>query len=92
MKKIVLFSAGLLAMALMGFGFDAQAQGKTAQPATAKTADTATQAKGDTAANAASDTAAAEEAAPVNEGGDSIHYVFKQKFMQELERQLERIK
>ena len=36
MKKIVLFTAGLLAMALMGFGFDAQAQGKTAQPATAK--------------------------------------------------------
>ena len=82
MKKIVLFTAGLLAIALMGFGFDAQAQGKTAQPATAKTADTATQAKGDTAANAATDTAAAEEAAPVNEGGDSIHYVFKQKFIE----------
>jgi len=48
MKKIVLFTAGLLAMALMGFGFDAQAQGKTAQPATAKTADTATQTKGET--------------------------------------------
>jgi biopolymer transport protein ExbB len=82
MKKIVLFTAGLLAMALMGFGFDAQAQGKTAQPATAQTSDTSTKATGDTAATAASDTAATEEGAIANEGGDSIHYVFKQKFIE----------
>lgn len=82
MKKIVLFTAGLLAIALMGFGFDAQAQGKTAQPASAQTADTSTKATGDTAATAASDTAATEEVAIANEGGDSIHYVFKQKFIE----------
>lgn len=82
MKKIVLFTAGLLAIALMGFGFDAQAQGKTAQPASAQTADTSTKASGDTAATAASDTAATEEGAIANEGGDSIHYVFKQKFIE----------
>lgn len=82
MKKIVLFTAGLLAIALMGFGFDAQAQGKTAQPASAQTADTSTKATGDTAATAASDTAATEEGAIANEGGDSIHYVFKQKFIE----------
>ena len=82
MKKIVLFTAGLLAMALLGFGFDAQAQGKAALPASAQTADTSTKATGDTAATAASDTAAAEETVPVNEGGDSIHYVFKQKFIE----------
>jgi biopolymer transport protein ExbB len=82
MKKIVLFTAGLLAIALMGFGFDAQAQGKTAQPASAQTSDTSTKATGDTAATAASDTAATEEGAIANEGGDSIHYVFKQKFIE----------
>ena len=82
MKKIFLFTAGLLAIALMGFGFDAQAQGKTAQPASAQTADTSTKATGDTAATAASDTAATEEGAIANEGGDSIHYVFKQKFIE----------
>jgi biopolymer transport protein ExbB len=82
MKKIVLFTAGLLAMALLGFGFDAQAQGKAAPTASAQTADTSTKATGDTAATAASDTTAAEEVAPVNEGGDSIHYVFKQKFIE----------
>jgi biopolymer transport protein ExbB len=82
MKKIVLFTAGLLAIALMGLGFDAQAQGKTAQPASAQTSDTSTKATGDTAATAASDTAATEEGAIANEGGDSIHYVFKQKFIE----------
>ncbi len=82
MKKIFLFTAGLLAIALMGFGFDAQAQGKTAQPASTQTADTSTKATGDTAATAASDTAATEEGAIANEGGDSIHYVFKQKFIE----------
>ena len=82
MKKIVLFTAGLLALALVGFGFDAQAQGKAAQPAAAKTADTAAKSQSDTSAAAPADTAASTEAAPVNEGGDSIHYVFKQKFIE----------
>lgn len=77
-------TASLLALALLGFGYNAVAQGTAAQAPTAKSADTATQSKENTdTAAAASDTSAKEEAAaPVNEGGDSIHYVFKQKFIE----------
>lgn len=84
MKKPALLTASLLALALLGFGYNAEAQGTAAQAPTAKSADTATQSKENTdTAAAASDTSAKEEAAaPVNEGGDSIHYVFKQKFIE----------
>jgi len=84
MKKPALLTASLLALALLGFGYNAVAQGTAAQAPTAKSADTATQSKENTdTAAAASDTSAKEEAAaPVNEGGDSIHYVFKQKFIE----------
>ncbi|MFM7179568.1 MAG: MotA/TolQ/ExbB proton channel family protein [Bacteroidota bacterium] len=62
---------------------DAAAQGKQAQPATEKAGDT-TAKSADTSAAASTDTAAAAEetAAAVNEGQDSIHYVFKQKFIE----------
>lgn len=84
MKKPALLTASLLALALLGFGYNAEAQGTAAQAPSAKSADTATQSKENTdTAAAASDTTAKEEAAaPVNEGGDSIHYVFKQKFIE----------
>lgn len=83
MKKLAFYTLCLMTFALVGARMDAVAQGKQAQPATEKAGDT-TAKSADTSAAASTDTAAAadETAAAVNEGQDSIHYVFKQKFIE----------
>jgi len=83
MKKLAFYTLCLMTFALLGARMDAAAQGKQAQPATEKAGDT-TAKSADTSAAASTDTAAAadETAAAVNEGQDSIHYVFKQKFIE----------
>jgi len=83
MKKLAFYTLCLMIFALVGARMDAVAQGKQAQPATEKAGDT-TAKSADTAAAALTDTSAAadETAAAVNEGEDSIHYVFKQKFIE----------
>ena len=83
MKKLAFYTLCLMTFALVGVRMDAAAQGKQAQPATEKAGDT-TAKSADTSAAASTDTAAAadETAAVVNEGQDSIHYVFKQKFIE----------
>jgi len=83
MKKLAFYTLCLMIFALVGARMDAVAQGKQSQPATEKAGDT-TSKSADTSAAASTDTAAAadETAAAVNEGEDSIHYVFKQKFIE----------
>jgi biopolymer transport protein ExbB len=83
MKKLAFYTLCLMIFALVGARMDAVAQGKQAQPATEKAGDT-TAKSADTSAAASTDTSAAadETAAAVNEGEDSIHYVFKQKFIE----------
>lgn len=83
MKKLAFYTLCLMTFALVGARMDAAAQGKQSQPATEKAGDT-TAKSADTSAAASTDTAAAadETAAAVNEGQDSIHYVFKQKFIE----------
>lgn len=83
MKKLAFYTLCLMTFALVGARMDAAAQGKQSQPATEKAGDT-TAKSADTSAAASTDTAAAadETAAAVNEGEDSIHYVFKQKFIE----------
>ncbi|NBV04974.1 MAG: MotA/TolQ/ExbB proton channel family protein [Cytophagia bacterium] len=83
MKKLAFYTLCLMIFALVGARMDAVAQGKQAQPATEKAGDT-TAKSADTSAAASTDTSAAadEAAAAVNEGEDSIHYVFKQKFIE----------
>lgn len=83
MKKLAFYTLCLMTFALVGARMDAAAQGKQAQPATEKAGDTTAKST-DTSAAASTDTAAAAEetAAAVNEGQDSIHYVFKQKFIE----------
>lgn len=83
MKKIAFYTLCLMIFALVGARMDAVAQGKQAQPATEKAGDT-TAKSADTSAAASTDTSAAadETTAAVNEGEDSIHYVFKQKFIE----------
>jgi len=83
MKKLAFYTLCLMTFALLGARMDAAAQGKQAQPASQKAGDT-TAKSADTSAAASTDTAAAadETAAAVNEGQDSIHYVFKQKFIE----------
>jgi biopolymer transport protein ExbB len=83
MKKLAFYTLCLMIFALVGARMDAVAQGKQSQPATEKAGDT-TAKSADTSAAASTDTAAAadETAAAVNEGEDSIHYVFKQKFIE----------
>ena len=83
MKKLAFYTLCLMTFALVGSRMDAAAQGKQTQPATEKAGDT-TAKSADTSAAASTDTAAAadETAAAVNEGEDSIHYVFKQKFIE----------
>ncbi|MBM3913266.1 MAG: MotA/TolQ/ExbB proton channel family protein [Sphingomonadales bacterium] len=83
MKKLAFYTLCLMTFALLGARMDAAAQGKKAQPATEKAGDT-TAKSADPSAAASTDTAAAadETAAAVNEGQDSIHYVFKQKFIE----------
>lgn len=83
MKKLAFYTLCLMIFALVGARMDAVAQGKQAQPAIEKAGDT-TAKSADTSAAASTDTAAAadETAAAVNEGEDSIHYVFKQKFIE----------
>ena len=83
MKKLAFYTLCLMTFALVGARMDAVAQGKQSQPATEKAGDT-TAKSADTSAAASTDTAAAadETAAAVNEGEDSIHYVFKQKFIE----------
>ena len=83
MKKLAFYTLCLMIFALVGARMDAVAQGKQAQPATEKAGDT-TAKSADTSAAALTDTSAAadETAAAVNEGEDSIHYVFKQKFIE----------
>ncbi|MFM8512905.1 MAG: MotA/TolQ/ExbB proton channel family protein [Bacteroidota bacterium] len=83
MKKLAFYTLCLMTFALVGARMDAAAQGKQAQPATEKVGDTTAKST-DTSAAASTDTAAAAEetAAAVNEGQDSIHYVFKQKFIE----------
>jgi len=83
MKKLAFYTLCLMIFALVGARMDAVAQGKQSQPATEKAGDT-TAKSADTSAAASTDTAAAadETAAAVNEGQDSIHYVFKQKFIE----------
>lgn len=83
MKKLAFYTLCLMTFALVGARMDAVAQGKQSQPATEKAGDT-TAKSADTSAAASTDTAAAadETAAAVNEGQDSIHYVFKQKFIE----------
>ena len=83
MKKLAFYTLCLLTFALVGARFDAAAQGKQAQTANAKTADTTAKSADTSAAAPADSAAAADEAATaVNEGEDSIHYVFKQKFIE----------
>lgn len=83
MKKLAFYTLCLTIFALVGARMDAVAQGKQSQPATEKAGDT-TAKSADTSAAASTDTSAAadETAAAVNEGEDSIHYVFKQKFIE----------
>lgn len=83
MKKLAFYTLCLMIFALIGARMDAVAQGKQSQPATEKAGDT-TAKSADTSAAASTDTSAAadETAAAVNEGEDSIHYVFKQKFIE----------
>ena len=83
MKKLAFYTLCLMTFALVGARMDAVAQGKQSQPATEKAGDT-TANSADTSVAASTDTAAAadETAAAVNEGQDSIHYVFKQKFIE----------
>jgi len=83
MKKLAYYTLCLMIFALVGARMDAVAQGKQAQPATEKAGDT-TAKSADTSAASSTDTSAAadEAAAAVNEGEDSIHYVFKQKFIE----------
>ena len=83
MKKLAFYTLCLMIFALVGARMDAAAQGKQSQPAIEKAGDT-TAKSADTSAAASTDTAAAadETAAAVNEGEDSIHYVFKQKFIE----------
>ncbi len=83
MKKLAFYTLCLMIFALVGARMDAVAQGKQSQPAIEKAGDT-TAKSADTSAAASTDTAAAadETAAAVNEGEDSIHYVFKQKFIE----------
>ncbi len=83
MKKLAFYTLCLMIFALVGARMDAVAQGKQSQPATEKAGDT-TAKSADTSAAASTDTSAAadETAAAVNEGEDSIHYVFKQKFIE----------
>ena len=83
MKKLAFYTLCLMTFALVGARMDAAAQGKQSQPAIEKAGDT-TAKSADTSAAASTDTAAAadETAAAVNEGEDSIHYVFKQKFIE----------
>jgi len=83
MKKLAFYTLCLMIFALVGARMDAVAQGKQAQPATEKAGDT-TAKSADTSAASSTDTSAAadEAAAAVNEGEDSIHYVFKQKFIE----------
>lgn len=83
MKKLAFYTLCLMIFALVSARMDAVAQGKQSQPATEKAGDT-TAKSADTSAAASTDTAAAadETAAAVNEGQDSIHYVFKQKFIE----------
>jgi len=83
MKKLAFYTLCLMTFALVGARMDAAAQGKQTQPATEKAGDT-TAKSADTSVAASTDTAAAadETAAAVNEGQDSIHYVFKQKFIE----------
>ena len=83
MKKLAFYTLCLMTFALVGARMDAAAQGKQSQPATEKAGDT-TAKSADTSAASSTDTSAAadEAAAAVNEGEDSIHYVFKQKFIE----------
>lgn len=83
MKKLAFYTLCLMTFALVCARMDAAAQGKQSQPAIEKAGDT-TAKSADTSAAASTDTAAAadETAAAVNEGQDSIHYVFKQKFIE----------
>jgi len=83
MKKLAFYTLCLMIFALVGARMDAVAQGKQSQPATEKAGDT-TAKSADTSAAASTDTSAAadETTAAVNEGEDSIHYVFKQKFIE----------
>lgn len=83
MKKLAFYTLCLMTFALLGARMDAAAQGKQAQPSTEKAGDTTAKST-DTSAAASTDTAAAAEetAAAVNEGQDSVHYVFKQKFIE----------
>ncbi|MFM7031942.1 MAG: MotA/TolQ/ExbB proton channel family protein, partial [Bacteroidota bacterium] len=83
MKKLAFYTLCLMTFALLGARMDAAAQGKQAQPASQKAGDSTAKST-DTSAAASTDTAAAadETAAAVNEGEDSIHYVFKQKFIE----------
>jgi len=84
MKKLAFYTLCLMTFALLGARMDAAAQGKQAQPATEKAGDTTAKSADTSSAAASTDTAAAAEetAAAVNEGQDSIHYVFKQKFIE----------
>lgn len=76
MKKIAFYTLCLLIFALVGVRFDASAQGDPAIAGSEKAADT-------TAAAPADSPAAPDEAtAPVTEEGDTIHYVFKQYFIE----------
>jgi len=83
MKKLAFYTICLWALALVGVCMDASAQGKPDKAGSAKAADTTAQAADTSAAAPADSSAAAEEAAaPVNEGEDSMHYIFKQKFIE----------
>ncbi len=83
MKKFAFYTLCLMTFALVGARMDASAQGKQARGATEKASDT-TAKSADSSAAASADTAAAanEAAAVVNEGEDSMHYMFKQKFIE----------
>jgi len=83
MKKLAFYTLCLMIFALVGARMDAVAQGKQAQPATEKAGDTTAKSADTSAASSTDPSAAADEAAAaVNEGEDSIHYVFKQKFIE----------
>jgi biopolymer transport protein ExbB len=70
-------------MALVGVRMDAFAQGKQAKTGSEKALDSSAKAS-DSSATAPVDSAAAAEetVAPVNAGEDSMHYMFKQKFIE----------
>jgi biopolymer transport protein ExbB len=85
MKKPLFAALFLMAFVVIGTSIWAFAQGdatKGAAKGTQAPKDTAQAAKDSMAASEDSTTAVDQAEAPVNEGGDSIHYVFKQKFIE----------